>query len=99
MPSGAAPGVGDPRVARARGNSSTQRRAQRGEDAVVAVERRPDPRAEVVRRAAAAEGEPVVGGALAVDDQVAVVGERLAPAQPDLVPDRLGSGSVAIISE
>ena len=50
----------------------------------------PDPRAEVVRRAAAAEDEPVVGGALAVDDQVPVVAERLAPAQPDLLPHRVG---------
>ena len=55
---------------------------------------------EVVRRAAAAEDEPVVGGALAVDDQVAVVGERLAAAQPDLRPRAAAaSGSVAMISE
>ena len=35
-------------------------------------------RAEVVRRAPAAERDPVVGGPLAVHDQVPVVGERLA---------------------
>ena len=58
------------------------------EDRLVTVEPRPDPRAQVVRRAAAAEHDPVVGGALAVDDQVPEVGERLAPGQPDLVPDR-----------
>ena len=48
-----------------------------------------DPRAEVVRRAAAAEDHPAVGRALAVDDQVPVVAERLALAQPDLVPHRV----------
>jgi len=37
----------------------------------------------MVRRAAAAEDEPVVGRALAVDDQVPVVAERLAPPEPD----------------
>ena len=77
-----------------------ERGVERGEDALVAVERGPDPRPEVVRRAAAAEDEPVVGGALAVDDEVAVVAERLAPAQPDLAPTPpSGSGSVAMISE
>ena len=72
------------------GEQVDERGVERGEDLLVAVVRRADPRPEVVRRAAAAEDQPVVGGALAVDDQVAVVAERLAPAQPDLLPDRLG---------
>ena len=41
---------------------------------------------EVVRRPSAAEDEPAVRRALAVDDQVPVVGERRAPGQADLVP-------------
>ena len=65
-----------------------------GEDPGVAVELGPDPRAEVVGRAPAAEDQAVVVGALAVDDQVPVVGEGLAAGQPDLVPggpgERLG---------
>ena len=42
----------------------------------------------MVRRAATAERDAAVGGALAVDDQVAGVGERLPPGEPDLVPLR-----------
>ena len=38
----------------------------------------------MVGRPAAAERQPVVGGALPVDDQVAVVGEGLARGQPGL---------------
>ena len=60
---------------------------QAGEDPVVAVEGGRDPRAPVVGRAPAAEHQPVVGGALAVDDQVAVVGEGLAPGQARRVPE------------
>ncbi len=48
--------------------------------------------AEVVRRTAAAEDEAVVGGALAVDDDVPVVGERLPALQPRLVPEPGGEG-------
>ena len=81
----AAPRVGDP-GAREHREQVDQGLAQLGEDPVVAVVAGPDPRAEVVRRPAAAEHQPVVGGALAVDDQVPVVGERLASAQPDLRP-------------
>ena len=54
---------------------------------------------EVVRRAAAAEGDAVVGGALRVDEQVApsVIVSR--PRQPTSSQNACGSGSVAIISE
>jgi hypothetical protein len=48
--------------------------------ALYAVERRIGARAEVVRRAAPAEREAVVGRALAVDPHMAEVGERLAAA-------------------
>ena len=72
------------------GKQVDQHPVQRGEHGRVAVVLRPDPGAEVVRRAAAAEGEPAVGGALAVDDQVPVVGEGLALAQPDPVPHVVG---------
>ena len=41
-------------------------------------------------RPAAAEGEPAVGGALAVDDQVPAVGEGLALTEPDLIPRLVG---------
>ena len=82
----AAPRVGDPGAGEHR-EEVDQGGVEPGEDPLVAVVLRLDPRAEVVRRAAAAEDQPVVGGALAVDDQVAVVGERLAPGQADLVPD------------
>ena len=50
----------------------------------------PHARAEVVRRAAAAEREPAVGRALAVDDHVAEVGERRARVEPRLGPERVG---------
>ncbi len=83
-----APGVGEAGAPQHR-EQVEQRRVQRGEHPVVVVELRPDPRAEVVRRPAAAEDQPVVGGPLAVDDQVPVVAERLTVPQPDLVPDRL----------
>ena len=39
----------------------------------------------MVGGSSAAEGDPIVKGALAVDDQVAHVGEGLPVAQPDLV--------------
>ena len=57
---------------------------QLGEDVGVAVVLGSDPRAEVVRRAAAAERQPAVRGALPVDDEVPVVAERLAlaPVRP-----------------
>ena len=81
----AAPHVRDP-VVGDRGEQVDQGPVQPPEDRVVAVERGPRPRRQEVRRAAAAEDQPVVGGALAVDDEVPVVAERLAAAQPDLVP-------------
>jgi hypothetical protein len=67
--------------------------------AAVAVELGPDGRAEVVGRAPAAEGHPAVLGALTVDDQVAVVGERLPSARPVSAQNESGRGSVAIMSE
>lgn len=56
------------------------------EDRVVVVEGGPDARAVVVGRSPPAEGDPVVDGALAVDDEVPVVGEDLAVGQTDRVP-------------
>ena len=56
--------------------------------------------AQVVRRTAPAEREPVVGRPLAVDDQVPRVGERLRAVQADLRPDlgrqRLGGDHVGV---
>ena len=49
-----------------------------------------DARAEMIRRDRAADGDPVVGGPLGVDEQVAPVGDHLAPGPADLVPDGLG---------
>ena len=61
---------------------------------------RPDGRSQMIRRPPAAEGQPVVRRALAVDDHVPPVAERGPPGQPDLLPHRKSaSGSVAIISE
>ncbi len=61
---------------------------ERGEHRGLGVEPGPDGRSPVVGRAAAAEGDPVVGGPLAVDDQVALVGEGLGAAQADGLPGR-----------
>ena len=94
----AAPRVGEPRAGDAR-EQVDERLAERGEDPRVAVEPGRDARREVVGRPAPAEREPAVGGPLAVDDEVAVVGERLPPGQPDLSQNEAGSGSVATISE
>ena len=55
----------------------------------VTVERRPDPRPEVVRRPAAAEGDPPVLRALAVDAQMPLVAECLTPGKPQLIPGRV----------
>ena len=63
---------------------------QRVEHAPVLVERGLDSRAEVVGRAAAAEREAVVRGALAVDDQEPRVGEGLAFAKPCRRPESGG---------
>ena len=82
-----APGVGEPGAAQHR-EQVEQGGVQRREDPRVAVERGRDPRPEVVRRPAAAEDQPVVGGPLPVDDQVPVVGERLAAAPARSRPRR-----------
>ena len=77
--------------ARAQGREQVAgRRAQPAEHPLVAVERGGDARAPVVGRAPATEHEPVVGGALAVDDEVAVVGERLPAREPRRVPELRG---------
>ena len=60
------------------------------EDPLVAVVPRPDGTSPVVSSPATAEREPVVCSALAVDEQVPVVGERLAVFDADLGPGRLG---------
>ena len=76
------PTVRDRRVARAPGTAragvAPQRRVHPASRSNAGLDRR----AEVVRRAAPAEREPAVGGALPVDDQVPVVGERLAARSP-----------------
>ena len=82
-----------------RGNSPRSDPVEQRARSFVGVELGADRRPEVVRRAAAAEGEPVVGGPLPVDDHVAAVGERRTVGEPDLGPHSVGSGSVAIISE
>jgi len=43
---------------------------------VVLVEALFDARTEVVRRTPAAKGDPVIGGALSIDDGVPIVGQR-----------------------
>ena len=69
------------------GKQVAQRRAQRGEDGGLLVELGPDPASrQWYGRAATAEGDPAVVGALAVDDDVAVVGEHLAAGQADPRP-------------
>ena len=68
------------------GNRSLSVRRSASNTAGDPVELGPHRRAEVVRRAAAAEGQPPVRGALAVDDQVPVVAERRPAGQPDLRP-------------
>ena len=93
-----APGVGEAGAPQHR-EQVEQRRVQRGEHPVVVVELRPDPRPEVVRRPAAAEDQPVVGGALAVDDQVPVVAERLTVRSPISSQTASDSGSVAMTRE
>ena len=65
--------------------------AQRGfelrEDLLIGVEPRLDRGAEVIRRAATAEGDAIVARALAVDDEVTIVGEGLVVGEADLVPE------------
>ena len=93
MPERAAPGVGEPACPRAPGSSSTQRaRAASAKTRGVAVVRRAGSREPKWYGAPRPPNDqPVVGGALAVDDQVPVVGERLAArASPICVPDRRG---------
>ena len=85
-PQHAAPAMGDGRVADHR-EQLTQRRL----DAIVVVrsrlEVRIDSRAEAVSGTSPTEGDPIIRRALAVDHHPPVVAERLALAQPDLVPD------------
>ena len=75
----ASPSVGNSSPSNARSESCTPS---------CAIELGLDRRTEVVRRAPTAEGDAVVGGALAVDDQPAVVVERLAVRPADLVEER-----------
>ncbi len=89
MPERPAPPVRDGRVAEAR-EQVDEHAVQLVEDGRLAVELRLDRRPEVVRRSAPAEGEPSVGRALPVDDEVPLVGERRARRHADLVPERLG---------
>ena len=89
--------MGDPRVP-SDGEEVHQCVVQVVEDAASPGRTTADPRAEVVRRAPTTEDEPVVGGALAVDDRVPVVAERrVGGAICSHVS--AGSGSVAMISE
>jgi hypothetical protein len=75
-------------TARSSGEELAQRRLEQFEDLVsLVVEARLDRRAEVIRRAAAPEGDAVVMGALAVDDEVAIVGEGLVVREADLLPE------------
>ena len=69
------------------------------EDALIAIERRSDPRTEVVRRAPTTENEATIGGALAVDDQVAVIAKVSRSASPISDHSASESGSVAMIIE
>ena len=84
----AAPAMGDPRVAGPGHRSARTRR--RSTNTARSRSYSDDRGSEVVRRSAAAERDAVVGGALAVDDQVAAVGDRLAVGPADLVPERPG---------
>ena len=81
----ASPAVGDLHIPQD-GEEVDQRGAEVSEDGCVAAEVARDLCAVAVGSATTAEHEPVVGGALAIDDQVPVVGEGLAPPQADLVP-------------
>jgi hypothetical protein len=83
-----APGVRE-RVSRRPGRGRRAWRAGRRRPGV-AVEPGLDARAGVVRRAAAAEREPVVRRPLSVDDQMPEVRERLARRQPGRRPERGG---------
>ena len=84
-----APAVGDARIADRR-EEVAQRAVQVIEHLVDPLERRIHGAAPVVPGASAAEREAVVGRALPVDEQVAVVAEGLAVLDADLVPDRVG---------
>ena len=70
-----------------RGEQLAQRRFERAKDLRTVVETLFDGGGEVVRGAASAKGDAVVGGALTVDDQVSIVGERLVAREADLVPE------------
>ncbi|MEJ7707518.1 MAG: hypothetical protein WKF82_09770 [Nocardioidaceae bacterium] len=60
------------------GEEVNERLPKRLEHRVDPVVLRPDRRPEVIGRSPSTEDEPVIGGALAVDDEVAVVREGLA---------------------
>ena len=90
----AAPAVGDRRIPE---SSAVEHREQLAQRAAQVVEHPldpvvlgPDRAAPVVAGAAPAEREPVVGGALAVDHEMAEVGEGLAVGDADLVPEGVG---------
>ena len=68
------------------GEQVADRVDEHGPHPLVGVEAGVDARPEVVRGAAAAEGQPAVGGALPVDDRVAGVVERRSVGQPDRRP-------------
>ena len=80
------PASGDLGVGRVR-EEVEQRAAKVGEHLGVLVDVRTGAGPAMVGGAMTAERETVVGRPLAVDDQVTMVGERLAAGQPDLVPD------------
>ena len=63
---------------------------QLGEDRRVSIEPRPDLRTEVIRRTPSSEGDPIVRGALGVDDEVPTVAHRFAVRPLHVVPERPG---------
>ena len=95
----AAPAVRDRYVAQDREQLAERGCAARRKPASLRSNPASDARTEVVRRAASAEHHATVGAALAVDDQVPEVAERLALGSPISSHIGSGSGSVATMSE
>ena len=79
--------VGEGRIER--GEEFAHRRLEGGEDGVDLVEAVFNRRTEVIRRSASTDGDATVGGALAVDDEVAIVGEGGHCRKPVLIPEGL----------
>src|SRR5438132_10922850 len=88
-PDGTTPAVGDPRFACLR-KQLAQRALEAGEHRRLDVESVSDPRAEVIRSTAAAEGDAVVAGALGVDDEVPSIVQRLSAVPSDGGPECRG---------